>query len=73
MEERVRQLEITLKRVTKERDDLSRDVESLCLHGDGYVSFSSSSVLSERIALAEKQLTMTQSQVCLGSQRQPVQ
>ena len=61
--ERVKELEGLLKQVRKERDDLQRDVEALCLQGDGYLSFSSSSVLSERITIAEKQLSVTQSKV----------
>ena len=61
--ERVKELESLLKQVTKERDELQRDVEALCLQGDGYLSFSSSSVLSERITIAEKQLSVTQAKV----------
>ena len=67
MNERMKQLEVALKRTTQERDDLARDVESLCLQGDSYFSFSSSSVLGERISLTEKQLSMTQSQVYLST------
>ena len=66
MGDEVKQLQVSLKRVTQERDDLARDVESLCLQGDSYLSFSSSSVLCERISLAEKQLSMVQSQVKNG-------
>lgn len=60
MADHVSQLETTLKRVTQERDELARDVESLCLQSE---NFFSSSVLSERITLAEKQLAMTQTQL----------
>lgn len=63
MADHVSQLETTLKRVTQERDELARDVESLCLQSE---NFFSSSVLSERITLAEKQLAMTQTQVSTG-------
>ena len=68
MDDRVKDLEATIRRVTQERDDLARDVESLCLQGDSYFSFSSSSVLSERISLTEKQLSMAQYQVAAPPQ-----
>ena len=63
MADQIKELEANLRRVTRERDELQRDVEGLCLQGDGYLSFSSSSVLGERITLVERQLSMAQSQV----------
>ena len=46
----VRQLELKLADLQRERDDLARDVENLCMSsGPGLATFDSSSVLQERI------------------------
>lgn len=54
-------LKAQLKAITRQRDDLERDVESLCMQGS--FSFSSSSVLSDRILIAERELSNARSQV----------
>lgn len=45
--QRVKELERLVAQLTQERDDLTRDLENLCLSGGS--TFSTSSVLSERI------------------------
>lgn len=46
----VRQLELRLADLQRERDDLARDVENLCMSsGPGLATFDTSSVLQERI------------------------
>ena len=54
-------LRAQLKAVSRQRDDLERDVENLCMQGS--FSFSSSSVLSDRILNAERELSAARSQV----------
>jgi hypothetical protein len=49
-------LEKQLQAVTKERDELARDVEALCLAGTDPVSVSSSTVISDRIKYQDAEL-----------------
>ena len=60
---KVKQLEKRLSQVTLQRDELQRDVESLCMQGSGGSIFDSSSVLSERIFSNEKELSKIRSQL----------
>lgn len=53
---RIKELEALLSTVQQERDDLQRDVESLCLQQSGSM-WSSSYVLSERLSGLEKELS----------------
>lgn len=46
------QLEATIARLTIERDDLARDIESFCLDDSSNTTFNVSSVLNERIFVA---------------------
>ena len=62
-EAKLKQLEKKLSQVTLQRDELQRDVESLCMQGSGGSIFDSSSVLSERIFSNEKELSKTRSQL----------
>ena len=55
-------LRAELKSVCQHRDELERDVENLCMQGS--FSFSSSSVLSDRIRQAEREVAKMTSQVC---------
>jgi hypothetical protein len=48
----LQELEKQLAAVTLERDELQRDVETMCLQGTGTSIFDSSSFLSERIYAA---------------------
>ncbi|KAI8108351.1 hypothetical protein M9434_006378 [Picochlorum sp. BPE23] len=50
-------LEKKLAMVSLERDDLARDVEAMCLDSASNTTFNMSSVLNERIFVAEKQLS----------------
>lgn len=52
-----------ISELQQERDDLARDVENLCMHTTAYTTFSSSSVLQERIYVAEKELSGARSQL----------
>ena len=54
-------LRAELKSVCQHRDELERDVENLCMQGS--FSFSSSSVLSDRIRQAEREVAKMTSQV----------
>lgn len=49
---KISNLEATVARLTIERDDLSRDVETLCLDDSSNTTFNVSSVLNERIFVA---------------------
>lgn len=56
MRKKISQLEASIARIKLERDDLARDVESLCLDDASNTTFNVSSVLNERIFVAEKQV-----------------
>ncbi|KAL3159975.1 hypothetical protein ABBQ38_010362 [Trebouxia sp. C0009 RCD-2024] len=62
-EARLKQLEKQLSKVTLQRDELQRDVETLCMQGSGNSIFDSSSVLSERIYANEQEISKTRSQL----------
>ena len=62
-EAKLKQLEKQLSKVTLQRDELQRDVESFCMQGAGNSIFDSSSVLSERIYANEKEISRTRSQL----------
>ncbi len=49
LRKRIGELEIKLAQALVERDDLARDVEALCMETTANTTFSSSSVLRERI------------------------
>ena len=61
-EERVRELEKQLATLQQERDDLTADVEALCMQGDSGI-FNSSSVLTERIHQSEREGNKLRAQV----------
>lgn len=65
LQQRVRELEARLAEVTTERDDLTRDLENLCLSGGN--TFSSSSVLSERIYSTGKAWGACEGRECGGA------
>ena len=56
------ELEKQLAKAEKERDDLARDVEALCMQSGSSI-FDGSMVLSERIFSAEKELSKVKAQV----------
>lgn len=56
LEARVKDLEKQLSNITFQRDELQRDVESLCMQGSMGSTFSASSVLSDRIITSENEL-----------------
>ena len=56
------ELEKQLAKAEKERDDLARDVEALCMQSGSSI-FDGSMVLSERIFSAEKELSRVKAQV----------
>ena len=56
------ELEKHLAKAEKERDDLARDVEALCMQSGSSI-FDGSMVLSERIFSAEKELSRVKAQV----------
>lgn len=58
----VAELEKELARAIKERDELARDVEALCMQSGSSI-FDGSMVLSERIFQAEKELSKLRDQV----------
>lgn len=60
---KLKQLEKQLSKVTLQRDELQRDVETLCMQGSGNSIFDSSSVLSERIYANEQEISKTRSQL----------
>ena len=62
-EAKLKQLEKQLSKVTLQRDELQRDVETLCMQGSGNSIFDSSSVLSERIYSNEQEISKTRSQL----------
>ena len=62
-EARLKQLEKQLSKVTLQRDELQRDVETLCMQGSGNSIFDHSSVLSERIYANEQEISKTRSQL----------
>lgn len=62
-EAKLKQLEKQLIKVTLQRDELQRDVETLCMQGSGNSIFDSSSVLSERIYANEQEISKTRSQL----------
>lgn len=62
-EARLKQLEKQLSKVTLQRDELQRDVETLCMQGSGNSIFDSSSVLSERIYANEQEISKTRSRL----------
>lgn len=62
-EAKLKQLEKQLSKVTIQRDELQRDVETLCMQGSGNSIFDSSSVLSERIYANEQEISKTRSQL----------
>jgi len=49
LRKRIIELETKIAQVTLERDDLARDVESICLNSSSNTTFNASSVLSERV------------------------
>jgi hypothetical protein len=49
---KIAQLEKSLAALTIERDDLARDIESMCLDSSSNTTFNMSSVLNERIFVA---------------------
>ncbi len=59
-EAKLKQLEKQLSKVTLQRDELQRDVETLCMQGSGNSIFDSSSVLSERIYSNEQEISKSQ-------------
>jgi hypothetical protein len=52
LRKKISQLEASIARIKLERDDLARDVESLCLDDASNTTFNVSSVLNERIFVA---------------------
>ena len=58
LQQKISELEKQLRAVTQEREDLARDVESLCLQsggsgGGGFAGSKASSVLTARLVAAE--------------------
>ena len=63
MRKQVTLLTHKLAQALAERDDLARDVESLCMETTANTTFSSSSVLRERIFAAEKDVSRTKAEL----------